>query len=198
MTTKKLNQESVKVTSSTINTSNNSINLKKNNQMETTNQTLIFESYNDFLNRQDKSINGVSKEFANANPDYKKHNQTNTGCWNCTSCTNCKDCISCNYCTNCVSCNCCIYCNDCVYCNNCVRSKWLQYRTDYIDNRLDKEKYNEAYNSFCDVLDDCYGSIKICGYEYTASNILDQIHPRDFDMYLLDYIEELENELQTA
>jgi len=180
--------------------------------MTTTNQTQIFKSYSDFLNRPDKTINGVSKDFAKMYPNYIETNLTNKGCWDCVDCTNCHYCSNCtgctnchycSYCTGCYKCEYCNFCNDSVYCDNCVHSKWLQYRIDYKDNRLDKEKYNEAYNDFCDMLDDVYGTINICGYEYTASYILDNIHPRDFDVYLQEYMyeleqEKLETEMQTA
>ena len=44
-------------------------------------KTQIFETYQDFLSREDKEINGVSPEFAEANPNYKEDNKTNKGCW---------------------------------------------------------------------------------------------------------------------
>ena len=39
------------------------------------NKTKIFNSYSEFLKREDKSINGVSPEFAEAHPDYEKDNE---------------------------------------------------------------------------------------------------------------------------
>lgn len=56
--------------------------------------TLIFESYSEFLGRDDKSLNGVSKEFAEANPDFEKENETNEACWDCRGCSDCRDCSS--------------------------------------------------------------------------------------------------------
>jgi len=66
--------------------------------MTTTNQTQIFKSYSDFLNRPDKTINGVSKDFAKMYPNYQKDNQTNIDCWNCVGCTYCNGCVECRYC----------------------------------------------------------------------------------------------------
>ncbi len=63
------------------------------------NQTKIFKDYAEFLNREDKTVNGVSVEFAVENPDYETDNATNTGCWNCLNCVNCR------YCDDCFNCN---------------------------------------------------------------------------------------------
>jgi hypothetical protein len=43
--------------------------------------TQIFESYILFLQREDKETNGVSKEFAENNPDWELETETNKGCW---------------------------------------------------------------------------------------------------------------------
>ena len=70
-------------------------------------KTEISKSYEDFLNRPDKNVNGVSPEFAKKNPDWEEDNATNTGCWNCKSCDSCyfcKSCYSCNSCDSCKSC----------------------------------------------------------------------------------------------
>lgn len=48
--------------------------------------TQVFETYTDFLEREDKKINGVSPNFAGVCDD------SNVGCWNCVDCTDCKDC----------------------------------------------------------------------------------------------------------
>ncbi len=37
-------------------------------------KTQIFKSYEDFLMREDKSINGVSENFAAKHPDFEKKN----------------------------------------------------------------------------------------------------------------------------
>jgi len=46
-------------------------------------KTQIFADLNQFLSRKDKSINGVSPEFAQENPGFETDNETNDGCWNC-------------------------------------------------------------------------------------------------------------------
>ena len=61
--------------------------------------TQIFESYSDFLRREDKNINGVDKDFANAYPNYEEQNETNNGCWNCSRCSGCSDCSDCSDCS---------------------------------------------------------------------------------------------------
>jgi hypothetical protein len=44
-------------------------------------KTQIFKSYDEFLQREDKSVNGVSDEFAQRHVNYAEQNETNTGCW---------------------------------------------------------------------------------------------------------------------
>lgn len=58
-------------------------------------KTQIFNSYSDFLNRSEWALNGVTPEFAKANPDYKKANNDNKACWNCSDCSGCSDCSRC-------------------------------------------------------------------------------------------------------
>ncbi len=58
--------------------------------------TEIFENYQDFCNRSDKTLNGVSAEFARRNPNFKKDNKTNEGCWNCLNCRACLNCSDCS------------------------------------------------------------------------------------------------------
>jgi uncharacterized protein YjbI with pentapeptide repeats len=57
----------------------------------------IFKNFDEFKNRANKRINGVSPEFAKKHPNYQEDNLYNLGCWNCT---NCKYCIDCDSCTN--------------------------------------------------------------------------------------------------
>jgi len=45
--------------------------------------TEVFNNKKEFLSRADKSVNGVSPEFAEKNPDYEEGNKLNLGCWNC-------------------------------------------------------------------------------------------------------------------
>ena len=59
-------------------------------------KTRIYETYEDFKNREDKTINGVSKDFAINYPNYEEMNETNKGCWNCSCCSNCVDCEGCD------------------------------------------------------------------------------------------------------
>ena len=92
-------------------------------------KTEIFNSYEEFLNRPNKSINGVIASFALEHPDYISQNSTNKGCFNLTNCTNCVDCKwccgshnchYCRYCCHCNDCNDCIKCSFCYNCNNCI------------------------------------------------------------------------------
>lgn len=65
--------------------------------------TLIFKSWIEFINREDKLLNGVSEDFAAANPNFEKDNESNEGCWNCTRSSRssrCTDCTDCSRCTD--------------------------------------------------------------------------------------------------
>jgi len=64
--------------------------------------TLIFENFEEFEKREDKTANGFSAAFAKLYPNYEKHNETNEGCWNCTFCYYCDDC---RYCVDCRLCS---------------------------------------------------------------------------------------------
>ena len=59
-------------------------------------KTEIFKSYLDFDQRENKSLNGVSEEFAKTNPDFEKDNYSNYGCWDCSGCSGCSDCSDCS------------------------------------------------------------------------------------------------------
>jgi len=66
--------------------------------------TRVFNSFEEFKNRIKKSVNGVSRQFALANPDYAIKNKTNNGCWNCADSFKCSDCVDCDNCFCCVEC----------------------------------------------------------------------------------------------
>jgi len=61
-------------------------------------KTKIYDSYHEFDKRDDRSLNGVSKEFAEVNSNWESDNSTNTGCWNCWNCRDCRDCRDCSSC----------------------------------------------------------------------------------------------------
>lgn len=83
-------------------------------------KTQVFESYDDFLARPDKSVNGVDMRFAMENPEYEEDNGSNYGCWNCYDCADCTNCTSCIDCTGCMNCTRCIDCICCVKCTKLV------------------------------------------------------------------------------
>ena len=81
-------------------------------------KTQIFKNKSEFLKREDKSINGVSAEFAERHPDFVKDNESNSGCWNCwngSDCSNCSYCYDCSGCSGCSNCFRCSDCSDCFY-----------------------------------------------------------------------------------
>lgn len=88
-------------------------------------KTQIFNSYQEFQEREDKTINGVSPEYAKRNPNYQEDNATNQGCYESSGCTgsidclqswNLKDCTNCSTCSNSENCNNCSYCSWCYAC----------------------------------------------------------------------------------
>ena len=76
-------------------------------------KTQIFENYESFLNRDDKSINGVTEDFVKKHGIDLDVDNGNYGCWNC------KDCRYCEYCKDCMGCFNCKDCNDCYECYQC-------------------------------------------------------------------------------
>jgi len=97
-------------------------NNQKVHKMKKLIKTQIFSTYGNFLSREDKTVNGVSPEFAAQHPNWEQDNKTNTGCWNCTTsegCRDCKECVSCRGCIECVWCTGCIECRECVCCIEC-------------------------------------------------------------------------------
>ena len=129
-----------------------------------TNKTQVFDTFNAFMQRKDKKINGVSKDFAEDNPDFEDQNATNEGCWNCQDCTNCTDCINCinctycticGYCTNCMNCpNCkhCLDCTGCTICNNCRGCSDCSYCA-YCNGCMDCTNCNNCID--CTYCNDC-------------------------------------------
>ncbi|WP_273993977.1 hypothetical protein [Vibrio parahaemolyticus] len=94
--------------------------------------TEIFENYNNFKQRLNKKVNGVSKKFAEKHPNYQEMNLTNTGCWECVDSSDCLACIRCYDCTNCNGCSdCtrCVFCSDSVYCIACYECDGCTYCT---------------------------------------------------------------------
>ena len=100
------------------------------------NTTQIYIDYASFANRINKNENGVSRDFANDNPDFKNQNGSNVGCWNCEKCLNCEKCSNCENCSNCLYCNClnycqrCAHCLDCAYCSECFNCQ-SRYELNY-------------------------------------------------------------------
>ena len=76
-------------------------------------KTKIFENYDSFFKREDKSINGVTEHFAKKHSIDLDLDNENYGCWNCKGCRYCEYCKDCMGCFNCKDCN---ECNDCYEC----------------------------------------------------------------------------------
>jgi len=107
-------------------------------------KTQIFETYDQFQNRKDKSVNGVSPEFARAYPNWRQMNETNAGCWNCVNCKGCSDCINCDRCNDCVNCYGCGWCTDCDNCTDCNHCANCDYCIN-CDDCSDCEDCNNCY-----------------------------------------------------
>ena len=88
-------------------------------------KTRVFKSFQDFLNRKDLEVNGVSEEFLNTYTDAIEDNESNISCWNCYGCRDCRndqECIRCVYCVECEGCIDCRYCSRCNQCSRCEES----------------------------------------------------------------------------
>ena len=81
-------------------------------------KTLIFNSYEEFLSYEYKSINGVSKEFAELYNIKNGSESPNAFCWNCWNCEDCTYCINCIDCADCDDCKGCMNCKGCRALNN--------------------------------------------------------------------------------
>jgi hypothetical protein len=81
--------------------------------------TQIFATYYDFLKRPDLSINGVSPQFVERNPQYAEQNASNKRCWNCSGCSGCSGCSDCSGCSGCSGCSDCSGCSRCFDCSDC-------------------------------------------------------------------------------
>lgn len=78
-------------------------------------KTLHFDTYEQFLQREDKAFNGTS------GPSYEK-DDGNVGCWECSDCarcSECSDCSDCFRCSGCSDCSGCVRCYDCARCSDC-------------------------------------------------------------------------------
>ena len=58
-------------------------------------KTKVYKNYDSFLKREDKSINGVTKEFAQKHGIDLDLDNGNKGCWNCRDCKECYRCVCC-------------------------------------------------------------------------------------------------------
>ena len=61
-------------------------------------ETKIFENYEEFSNREDERINGVTLDFLEENNiDLESLNLANCEkCFNCKNCENCENCYNCD------------------------------------------------------------------------------------------------------
>lgn len=80
-------------------------------------RTEVFESYEAFLARPDKTVNGVTGNVADVLPDYELDNATNQGCFNTSRSTGCVDCMDSFTLKNCADCTTCSFCESCVDCS---------------------------------------------------------------------------------
>lgn len=54
----------------------------------------------------------------------------------------------------------------------------------------------DALEMYNDMLDDCYGILDVCGYQYNASIALERLDPIAYRCGFNDYIANLEDEYQ--
>ena len=82
-------------------------------------KTKIYSNYSEFLNRENRKENGVSKEFAELNPKFEAQNESNASSWNCSRCSRCSGCSDCFDCFDCFDCSGCFDCSRCFDCSDC-------------------------------------------------------------------------------
>jgi hypothetical protein len=78
--------------------------------------TKAYKSYEDFLIREDKSLNGVLESDGLTHEKLNEDNG-NTGCWRC--CSGCSGCSRCSDCSDCSECSDCFRCSGCSGCSGC-------------------------------------------------------------------------------
>ena len=86
-------------------------------------KTEIYKDYKAFLERDNKTLNGVTQVFADENPGWEVE-CGNVACWNCSGCSDCSGCFDCSDCSDCFDCSgCsgCSRCSDCFDCSGCSR-----------------------------------------------------------------------------
>jgi len=106
----------------------------------------IFENYEEFCNRKDKTINGVSQQFLDGNNRTLETLNLRycMGCYNCYECFNCDDCIYCVKCKNCKNCGRCCDCENCYNCELCCDCRHLKYCID-----VSIMNFLKFYNMLC-------------------------------------------------
>lgn len=60
---------------------------------------------------------------------------------------------------------------------------------DYVDAEGELFSESELEDQFKEGLDDCYGVVYVCGYEYAAGNVLREIDPIAFRCGFLDWLD---------
>ena len=109
--------------------------------------TKIFKSYEDFKSRSDKTVNGVSEEFAAKFDNWEAMNDTNEGCWCCIDCVYCNSssyCVESSElikCTNCWKCTDCYKCVKCEGSNKCKGCENLVYTSSAVNTKVDLTRY---------------------------------------------------------
>lgn len=112
--------------------------------------TIVFENLEEFRNREDKTINGVTQEFADAHPGWDAE-LGNTGCWNCDSCYSCGTCSDCRACRDCYACQDCSDCSRCYHRSAICKEVDFSVKSPVIPNI--HQEVREAVESAPDALD---------------------------------------------
>lgn len=60
---------------------------------------------------------------------------------------------------------------------------------DYVDRDGELFSDSELEDRFTDVLNECYDSVSICGYEYDAGRALRELDPTAFRCGMLDWVD---------
>lgn len=127
-------------------------------------KTEIFSSIGAFMERTDRSLNGVSSEFVAQHPNWEEMNATNNGCWNC------EDCVNCANCERCIRCSYCFACEDCYDCARCVDSYCCYHCVRCVDGN-ESRGCTDCYHAVCCTdCTNCHGCWNLTGKQRISFN----------------------------
>lgn len=81
-----------------------------------------------------------------------------------------------------------------------LKSRFPKYQAESAEDEAEAEDEaqtiteSEAFEQYNQMLDDCYPSVKVCGYEYDPSRALKELDPIAYRVGFSDYCSSLESD----